>query len=183
MVAILDFWSERILALFYLQVTLMLPTKFPDNWLFRSEEAKNRFSSWQPWRPPWIRTILATFDLLVTPILPTKFQDNWPFFQKKKWKTDFQDGGYLGFSIIKILAIFDQQVTAMLPTRFQVNWPLVSGEEAKNRFSRFRPWWPSWISNQNDFSYFFPDQILFFSWPKHWKFTDFSSTYLATDYR
>ena len=39
----------------------------------------------------------------------------------------------------------------MFPTKFQVSWPFGSGEEAKNRFSR---WWPSWISNWNNFSYF-----------------------------
>ena len=39
----------------------------------------------------------------------------------------------------------------MLTTKFQVNCPFVSGEEAKNRFSR---WWPSWISNRTNFSYF-----------------------------
>ena len=39
----------------------------------------------------------------------------------------------------------------MLPTKFRVNWPFGSGEEAKNRFSR----WPlSRISDWNDFSYF-----------------------------
>ena len=37
----------------------------------------------------------------------------------------------------------------MLPTKFQVNWPFNSGE-GKNRFSRWRP---SWISYLNDFSY------------------------------
>ena len=41
----------------------------------------------------------------------------------------------------------------MLPTKFQVNWPFDS-EEAKNRFSRWPPWWQSWISYLNDFSYF-----------------------------
>ena len=39
----------------------------------------------------------------------------------------------------------------MLPTKFQVNWPFGSGEEAKNRFSR---WPPSSISDGNDFNYF-----------------------------
>ena len=33
----------------------------------------------------------------------------------------------------------------MLPTKFRVNWPLCSGEEVKNRFSRWLPWRPSWI--------------------------------------
>ena len=42
----------------------------------------------------------------------------------------------------------------MVPSKFGVNWPFGSGEEAKNRFSRWRPWWPSWISDRNDFSYF-----------------------------
>ena len=42
----------------------------------------------------------------------------------------------------------------MLPTKFRVNWPFGSGEEAKNRFSRKLPWWPSWISDWHNFSYF-----------------------------
>ena len=39
----------------------------------------------------------------------------------------------------------------MLPTKFQVSWPFCSGDEVKNRFSR---WWPSQIYYWNDFSYF-----------------------------
>ena len=77
--------------------------------------------------------------------------------QEKKRKIDFQDGchgGHLGFPISTILAIFDLQVTPMLPSKFGVNWPFGSGEEAKNRFSRWRPWRPSSISDRHDFSYF-----------------------------
>ena len=33
----------------------------------------------------------------------------------------------------------------MHPSKFGVNWPFCSGEEAKNRFSRWPPWRPSWI--------------------------------------
>ena len=72
-------------------------------------------------------------------------------------KNNFQDGGHsshLGFPIGMILAIFNLQVTPMLPTKFRVNWHLGLGEEAKNRFSRWLPWWPSWIYDQHDFSYF-----------------------------
>ena len=65
---------------------------------------------------------------------------------QKKLKIDFKDGGHLGFPIGTILAIFDVQVTPMLPTKFQVNRPFGSEEEeAKNRFSRWRPWLPAWI--------------------------------------
>ena len=42
-----------------------------------------------------------------------------------------------------ILAIFDLQVTQMLPTKCRVKWSFGSGEEAKNRFSRWLPWRPS----------------------------------------
>ena len=52
-----------------------------------------------------------------------------------------------------ILAFFYIQVTPMLPTKFQINWPFCSAEEAKHRFSRWRPWHPYWISNRNDFIY------------------------------
>ena len=70
--------------------------------------------------------------------------------QEKKQKIDFH-GSHLGFLLGTILATFDLQVTPMLPTMFGVNWFLGSGEEAKNRFSR---WLPSWISNRHDYSYF-----------------------------
>ena len=44
-----------ILAIFDLQVTPVLPSKFGVNWPFGSgEEAKNRFSKWLPWQPSWI---------------------------------------------------------------------------------------------------------------------------------
>ena len=77
--------------------------------------------------------------------------------QEKKRKIDFQDGGHgghLGFPIGTSLAIFDLQVTPMLPSKFGVNWTFCSGEEAKNRFSRWRPWRSSWISDRHNFSYF-----------------------------
>ena len=82
-----------------------------------------------------------------------------PSVQGKKLKKDSKDGGHgnhgchLGFPIATILAIFYLQVASMIPTKFQVNWPFGSGEEAKNRFSRWLPLPPSWISDLNDFSY------------------------------
>ena len=64
------------------------------------------------------------------------------------------NGGQLGFMIGTILAFFDLRVTPMLPTKFRVNWHFGSKEEVKNRFSRWLPWRPSWISDWHDFSYF-----------------------------
>ena len=89
-------------------------------------------------------------------MLPTKFRVNWPTVQEKRQKIYFQDGchgSHLGYPIGTILAIFDLQVTPMSPTKFGVNWPFGAGEEVKYRFSRWRPWWPSGISDQNDFCY------------------------------
>ena len=51
----LGFPTGMILAIFDLQVTLMVPSQLGVNWPFGSgEEAKNRFSRWRPWRPSWI---------------------------------------------------------------------------------------------------------------------------------
>ena len=120
-----------ISAIFDLQVTLMLPSKFGVNWpLGSGEEAKNRFSRWWLWRPSWISD-----------------RHDFSYF----WTTN---GGHLGFLIGTILAIFYLQVTPMLPSKFGVNWPFGSGEEAKNIFSRWRPWRPSWISDRHNFIFF-----------------------------
>ena len=81
-------------------------------------------------------------------MLPTMFGVNWLLGLEEE-KNRFC--GHLGFPIGMILAIFDLQVTPMLPSKFGVNLPFGSGEEAKNRFSRWRP---SWISDRNNFSYF-----------------------------
>ena len=44
-----------IFVIFYLQVTLIFPTKFQASWpLGSGEVVQNRFSSWQRWRPFWI---------------------------------------------------------------------------------------------------------------------------------
>ena len=81
---------------------------------------------------------------------------NWPF-EEKKFQIDFQDSGHgvhLGFLIGTILALFIYKSTLMLPIKFGVNWPFSSGEEATNRVSRWQPWRPSRIPNQDDFSCF-----------------------------
>ena len=52
------------------------------------------------------------------------------------------------------LRCFDLLVTPMLSIKFQDNQPFVSGEEAKNRFSRLQPWQPSWISHWNNLAIF-----------------------------
>ena len=59
------------------------------------------------------------------------------------------------FPIRTISAISDLQGNALiLPIKFQVNWPFGSRKEVENRFSRWRPWRPSWILDLNHFCSF-----------------------------
>ena len=101
-----------------------------------------------------IETTVAFFDLQVTQMIPSKFQVNLLFGSEEEAKNRFSRclpaSGHFG----TILALFDIQITPMLPTEFQVNWPFDSWEGAKNIFSRWTPRRPSWISDRNDFSYF-----------------------------
>ena len=122
-------WRSAKNRFFYLQVILMLPTKFWVKWPFASGEEKDFQDGGHGGHLGFpIRRISATFDLLATPLLPTRFQDNWPFGSEEA-KNRFS--GHLAFPIRTNLAIFDLQVTLMLPTQFQVNWPFGLGEEAK----------------------------------------------------
>ena len=148
---------RMILAIFDLQVTPMLPTKFRVNCPFCSgEEAKKRFLRWMPslisgWNN------FSYFCSSSHPNASYQVSSQLAFWFRRRRKVDFQNGrpgGHLGFPIDRILTNFDLQVILMLPTKFRVNWPFGSGKEAKNRFSRWRPWRPSWISDWNDFSYF-----------------------------
>ena len=154
----LGFWIRTILAVFYLQVSLIPPTKFRGNWLFGSQEVQNRSSKSPPWRPSWILD-WSYFSCLWSTSHP---DTSYRFFSQmaKKFKIDFQDGRhgahlgrldhsnfcYIWSTIhpdVSFLKSFEStgpssgEVTLMLPTKFQVNWPLGSGEEVQNRFSKW----------------------------------------------
>ena len=136
----------------------MLPIKFRVNWPFSSEEeGKKRFSRWPPsWISDWNDFSYFYIYKSSQSFLPI-FKSTGLLVQENKRKKEFQDGrhdGHLGFPIQTIYAILDLQVTQMLPTKFRIKWPFSSGEEAKNRYSRWLSWWPSWISDRDDFSYF-----------------------------
>ena len=78
------------------------------------------------------------------------------FCLRKEAKIDFQDcghGGHLGFPIGTILAVLIYKSPRCFLPSFKSIGP--SGEEAKNIFSRWPPRRPSWISDRNNFSYFY----------------------------
>ena len=76
----LRFPIGTILAIFDLQVTLMLPSKFEVNWLFGSVQEKKRKIDFQDGGHLGfpIGTILAIFDLQVTLMPPTKYRVKRP---------------------------------------------------------------------------------------------------------
>ena len=161
MAAILDFRLNNF-SYFYIYKSSQsfLPIFKSTGPLVHENKRKKRVSRWSPWWPSWISdpNNLSYFRTTSHPNASYQASSQMAFqFRRRSKKIDFQDGchgGHLGFLIGMILAIFDLQDTLMLPTKFGVNWPFGSGEEAKNRFSRWRPWRPSWNSDWNDFSYF-----------------------------
>ena len=110
----LGFPFGTILAIFDLQVTPTLPTKYQD-----SANAAILDSS---------GTILAIFDLQVTPMLPTDFRVNWSFGSVEAAKN--RCSIYLRFLIGMFLPISDLQVTRCF-LQFRVNWPFGSEKKRK----------------------------------------------------
>ena len=49
--------------------------------------------------------------------------------------------------------LYFKQVNLIVPMKFRVSRPFCSREVVENRFSRWQPWWPSWIFYRNYFSY------------------------------
>ena len=85
----LGFPIGTILAIFDLQVTLVLPSKFGVNWPFRSgEKRKIDFQDGSHLGFP-IGTILPIFDLQDTPMLPSNFGINWLFGSGEEAKNRF----------------------------------------------------------------------------------------------
>ena len=125
----LRFWIRTILAIFDLQVTPMLPTRFRVNWPFSSGKIDFQDGHYGSYLA--IAAILdfrsEQFQLLLIYKLPwcflPSFKSTGLLVQEEKWKMDFQDGhhgghhgSHLGFPIETILAIFYLQVTPMLPS-------------------------------------------------------------------
>ena len=61
-------------------------------------------------------------------------------------------GGHLGCRNETSLAVLNLHVSPMPPTKFQLNPTYHSGADVLPRFSRWPPWWPSWVLERNEFS-------------------------------
>ena len=131
----LGFLIWTFLAIFDLQVTLMLPTESQANWLFSSEEEvktgfqdglggqRNNFSYF------WSTSHPDTFYRVSSQLAHQFSRSKKIFFSKMVATEAILDFNQNDFSY------FWSTSHLMLPTKFQVSWPFRSGEKA-NRFSR-----------------------------------------------
>ena len=85
----LGFPIGMILAVFDLQVTLLLPTRFQVKWTFGSGEEGKKLVFQDGYSGFPIGTILAIFDIQVTPMLPNTFQVDWLFGLGEEAKNTF----------------------------------------------------------------------------------------------
>ena len=107
-----------------------------------------RFSRRLPWRTSWIseRKILVILNLNVALMPPVKFQLN----PTCSLGGEFRDGVHFGYQ--NELVILNLYVSPMPPAKFRLTLTYHAGADVVWRFSRWPPWWPSWISKRKDFS-------------------------------
>ena len=101
------------------------------------------------WRPSWMLE-WNEFSSSVSPCLPNashqvSAQSNIRLDSRCHY------GHHGGYRHRTNLAFLNLQVTQMPPIKFRLNPTSHSGAKVVWRFSRWPPWWPSWISEQNDF--------------------------------
>ena len=135
----LGFPTRRILSIFDLQVSPILPIKFWVSWPFRSVEVQNRFSRCRLWQPPWISSLnnLSYFRSISHPLdFQPSLESIGISVKEKKFKTDLQNGGHgrqLGFPTGMLLTIFDLRDAQVIWPKFRVTSAFHS-EEFKTDF-------------------------------------------------
>ena len=84
--------------------------------------------------------------------LPSGFSSVWLTVCEEMWFEEFKDGhhgSHLGYWNRTILVILNFHNAPMPPIKFKVNQTYSLGADVIWRFSRWQPWWPSWISERN----------------------------------
>ena len=119
----MDFQSEKILAIFDLQVAQYFPPSFEsvrmsvkEKFLDDDRGGHLAFS---------IGTILDICNQELTPILPTKFRVNWPF-RSGEGQNRFLRRRPSCISDKNALHSYGLQLAPILHTNFPVNWPFRS---------------------------------------------------------
>ena len=150
----LGYRKGMILAILNLCVTVTPPIKFwlnPTNGL--GGDVIWRISRRPPWWPSWI-TKQNNFSNSES-LCPSSFGSIGLTVWEEMSLEEFQDGCHgchLGYWNETILAILNLCVTVTPPIKFQLNQTYGLGEDVIWRISRWPPWQPPWILEQNDFS-------------------------------
>ena len=84
--------------------------------------------------------------------VPSRFGLIRPTVWEEMSFEEFQDGRHLGYRNWTILAILNFYNAPMPPIKFRLNLTYGLGGNVVWRTSRWPLWWPSWISEQNNFS-------------------------------
>ena len=102
---------------------------------------------------------------------PSSFGSTWLTVWEEMWFEEFQDGDHLWHWKRRILAVLNFHNTPVPPIMFKVNQTYPSVADVIWRFSRWLPWWPSWILERNHFCNFkspcCPDALHQVSLPSH----------------
>ena len=91
--------------------------------------------------------ILAILNLNVSPLPPSKFWLNPTY---PSWGCHLKI--HLGYRNGTMLAVLNFHIAPMPPTKFQLKLTYGFAGDVVWRISRWPLWWPSWISERNDFS-------------------------------
>ena len=149
----LGFLIASFFSDFTIQIIPIFPTKFRINSHFDSGKVKNRFSRWEPWHPFCI-SVRNDFSYFWS----TNRRANWYQVsiqlvfrcRKRGSKLLFKMAAVAEFSDFwsEIFLLSYLQVNSKFLITFRIKWPFVLGEEVWNRFLRWQPWRPSWISDR-----------------------------------
>ena len=147
--AILESPSEQFLAIFYLQVSLILPIKCSVQKKTVKIDFQDGFCDGHRGFPIW--TILANFDLQATTIPFTKFTVSWTFGSGVEVQNRFSRWRPWQPKLISDR----NKVSYFLSTSHPLWQPtLISDRNHVSYFSRWQPWQPTSIFDRNHFSYF-----------------------------
>ena len=97
--------------------------------------------------------MIQQFWISISPrCFPSSFGSTGLIAWEEMWFEEFQDGGHLGHWNRRILATLNCHITPVPPIMLMLNQTYLTVADVISRFSRWLPWWSSWMSERNHFS-------------------------------
>ena len=133
-------------------LSLLVLHKFPISKFCHGHQTKQAVSEKKTFKNKMVA--ILDFGSRGHPVATVSFNSIRPKVWEEKSKIGFQDCGYgshFGFPVGMIIAIFHLHINLLLHCKFKLNL-LCDLRDVQNSFSIWRLWWPSWISDQHNFS-------------------------------